>query len=369
MGEGAHKRRIVEHHVRIAADRQRALAGKHLKRLGRASTAGIDERTQIDLARHHPMGMHQIDPFLNGRDPVRNLRERLAAHFFLSTEIKRGMIGTDRRDRSARQSAPKCIVLLGIAQRGRHHKFGTFKAGSFGIGLIENQMRDHRLDRYVDASEAGFDGPRHRQLAGGMHDVDGCACQFGKSAEMVHAIGLHAPRTGGLVPLGAGLSLGKQFLLHRIDRFGVFAVGGDRDPEFAGKSHQRKEILVGNIECTLVGQKDLEGLHPCVGHQFADLLFGKCVESNHGQMEAEIATRSRSGQLLPLVKRGLGFIVRAGTNHLDHRRGSSGQCCLRGGGVVVDGVGSHEGQMNVHVRIDEPGKHIFADRIDFFGTL
>ena len=276
------------------------------------------------------------------------------------------MVGSDRDHVARSEGFPEVFVLLCVTKRRRHDVLGAFEVGPFGIGLVEYEMGRHRLDEDVDAAISGLHGLLHCGAAGGVHDVDMGSGQFGKGAQMTDSVCLHAPRPRWLVPLRPGLSIGDQLLLHRIDRLGILAVGGDDDTEFPGNLHEFKKLLVGDIEGTLVGKEDLETRDAVIGNQVTDLLLGDIIEPHHREMKGEIAAGPRFRESLPLIKRGAWLIVRAGTDHLDHRRRAASERRLGCRGVVVDGVRSHERQMNVHVRINETRKDVLAAGINDF---
>jgi hypothetical protein len=60
------------------------------------------------------------------------------------------------------------------------------------------------------------------------------------------------------------------------------------------------------------------------------------------------------------------FFVATWTDHFDKRRRPANERGLAGGFVRVFRERSHERQINVDMRIDEPGKNIFASGVDDF---
>ena len=84
MLECARERGVVDNEVTIAAYGQCTLLRKHVELLCRVRAACIDQRSQVDFSCSDPIGMDQIDPLLDGRDPVRDPRECLKAHLFLA---------------------------------------------------------------------------------------------------------------------------------------------------------------------------------------------------------------------------------------------------------------------------------------------
>ena len=84
-------------------------------------------------------------------------------------------------------------------------------------------------------------------------------------------------------------------------------------------------------------------------------------------MKGEIAVRTRRRQRVPSVERRRRFILRRRTNHLDDCRRSARECRARGAVMVVRSERSHEGKMDVHMRIDEPWEDQLARGIDDLG--
>jgi hypothetical protein len=63
------------------------------------------------------------------------------------------------------------------------------------------------------------------------------------------------------------------------------------------------------------------------------------------------------------------FLFAPRADHFDKSRRPADDRCSAGRLVCVLREGAHEGQINVHVRIDEPGKNVFPGRIDHFGVV
>ena len=181
---------------------------------------------------------------------------------------------------------------------------------------------------------------------------------------MADAVGLDAAGPGGLVPLWACLAFGDEPFLHGVHRFRVFTVSRDDDAEFFGDLHEFKELLISDVERALVGQKDLETADAVVRHQIPDLLFGKIVESHHSKVKGVIAARPHFRKSLPLLKGRLRLVIRTRADHLNDSCRPARKRRLRRGGVIINRVGAHEGQVDMHVRIDEPGEHVLARCID-----
>ena len=63
------------------------------------------------------------------------------------------------------------LVVRGADRRG-HHVLRALETGPFRAGVVEHQMRDHRLHKDVDAPLPGGDRLIERRFARGVHDVD-----------------------------------------------------------------------------------------------------------------------------------------------------------------------------------------------------
>jgi hypothetical protein len=94
------------------------------------------------------------------------------------------------------------------------------------------------------------------------------------------------------------------------------------------------------------------------------LLFGGFIISGHAHVKGEIARAIPLRLPQPQLERLHRFLRAPGANHFDKRRRAADQCRFARRFMRVFGKGAHEGQINVHVRIDEPWKNVLPARID-----
>src|SRR5438874_11118982 len=95
-----------------------------------------------------------------------------------------------------------------------------------------------------------------------MDDVHMRAEQLSKGAEVMHAVRFDDGRPRWAVPLRADLARGEQGLLERVDGVRVLAVRGDNDTQLLRQFHRRKQIFIGEVQRTLIGEKYLERRDP-----------------------------------------------------------------------------------------------------------
>ena len=200
-----------------------------------------------------------------------------------------------------------------------------------------------------------------------MDDVHVRAEQLGEGAEMVDAIRLDDGRTRWSMPLGARLAGCQQRFLERVDRVRILAMGGHDDAEVFGQSHRSKQVFIRQVQRTLVCEENLERGDPSL-HDLAKLVADMLLEADDGHVERVIHRRQTLGLGLPELERRHRLVRLSGADHLDQRRRTAGQRCLARRRVVIDSVGAHERQIDVHVRVDESRKHVFAARVDDFGS-
>ncbi len=223
------------------------------------------------------------------------------------------------------------------------------------------------FDMKLDAARFGGSAAAQALFAGEMDDIAGGAGIFEKSGEAVGAFGFDGFRAAGLVPLGAGLALGEQFLLQAAHQFGVFAVRGDDDAESFGELERLVHLAVVNAEEVLVSEEDFER-RDAVGHDLAELGFGFVVEFGDGHVESVVAGAVAFGFGFPELITFQRIVIARGAAHFDIGGGAADQRRDAGGFVRIFGEGRHEGQIDVDVGIDEAGENQFAGGIDDFGA-
>jgi hypothetical protein len=149
---------IVDDKVGVAAGLYCAFSWKKLEDLRRIGAGDVHECVEVEPSRSHAIGVEKIDSILQGRNPVRDFREVVPAHRFLSRQIKRRMVRSNGIDKSLSQAVPKQLLISLFAQRRRHYVLGTFKIGEFRVRLVEQQILDERLHPHPDATQACADG-------------------------------------------------------------------------------------------------------------------------------------------------------------------------------------------------------------------
>jgi hypothetical protein len=144
-------------------------------------------------------------------------------------------------------------------------------------------------------------------------------------------------------------------------------VGGHDHPQLAGQLHGGEQILVRQVERALVGQEHLEG-RDAGAHDLAELVPHARLEPHHRHVKRVIHRGEALRLGAPQLERVPGLVRGTGADHLDQRRRAARQRRPAGGGVVVGCEGAHEGQVDVHVRVDEPGEDELAGRVHDLGA-
>ncbi len=145
--------------------------------------------------------------------PLGILREIAATHFLLAVEIERGVIRGHRAHQSRPQGVPEHVLVAFVAQRRRHDVLRPFELGLLGIGLVEDEIRNHRLDPHPHAAVLGRLSFAQGILARGVHHIDMRAGKSGEGGQMMYALRLDHRRPRRLVPLGSGFAGGEQLPL------------------------------------------------------------------------------------------------------------------------------------------------------------
>ncbi len=138
-----------------------------------------------------------------------------------------------------------------------------------------------------------------------------------------------------------------------------------RDDHAPAPRQLKRAVQLGVVDAerSLVGQKDFERSRSVVDDA-AELAFRRVDEARHAHVEGIIASRLSGRLRFPQLIRLQRVIGPAGTNHFDERRRAAHQRGAAGRGIRVLGVGAHERQVNVYVRIDEAGEHVLARGVD-----
>ncbi len=243
-----------------------------------------------------------------------------------------------------------------FAQRRRHHIFRPFEVRYLRVASVEHQIRNHGFHPNPHAPVLRPLGNAQRIFVRRMHRVHVRASQPGKGRQMVHALGFHERRPRRLLPFRTRFAFGDQPLLHLRHGLGVFAVCRHNHAMALGKVQRAKQFRIVHAKRPLVRQEDFER-GGAVVHNLLQLIGRFLIEPRHAHVICEIASRLPHGLRFPQFV-GLERIVglrRA--HHFNHRRRAADQRRPAAGRIRILGERAHERQIDVHVRIDEAGKH------------
>ena len=357
---------IENDEVRVAADGDGAFAGEQAEELGGARAGGVDETMEVQRASPHAVGIQQAHPFLNAGNAVGDLSERLGAKQFLGG-VEGAMVRSDGVDETGGERVPQNLLIAAIAQWRRHDVLHAFHTGALGVGLIEQEMGQDGFD--PQARAAGLRGKRRlqRALRGEVHDIAGGPGVLEKGAEAVGAFGFHGFGAAGFMPLRPRLALGQQTLLQAADELGVFAVGGDDDPQFLRQPQGLVHLAIVHTEKVLVSEEDLER-SDTVGDDLAQLPFGLRFESRHRHVEGVVAGAGACRLALPKLIALDRVIEARRAAHFDISGGAAHQRGDAAGFVGVLREGGHEGQIEMHMRVNKAGEDEVARGIDDLGA-
>jgi len=364
--DGAAIRGIVNDKIGVAADGDGSLARVKAKEFCGASAGAIDETFEVDAVALDAVSVKKIDAILDAGNAVRDGSEIVFAQELLF-EIKGTVIGADGVDETKREAIPERVLIRLGAQRRRHDVLHAFDAGAFGQRLVEEEMRKDGLDTKANTTLASGERSVESFLAGEMNDVAGGTRVFEESGETAGPFGLDGFWAARLVPFGAGFAFGEELLLQAHDQFRVFAVRGDDDTEFLGKSQGLKHLGVVNTEEILVSEEDFEG-SSTVGDDLAELRFGFAAEFGDRHVEGVVAGGIAGGFGFPEIVAGEGVVVSIRAAHFDVGGGAADEGGNAGGFVCVLGKGSHERKIDVDVRVDEAGEDELGGGVDDFGA-
>ncbi len=112
----------------------------------------------VDLPFLHAVSVEEVDAFLERGDAVGDFREIGFAHRLLLFEVERRVIGRDGVDEAVAQPVPEDGLIAGVAQRRRHDVFRALELRPLGVGFVEREILDERLDADAHPALAGGDG-------------------------------------------------------------------------------------------------------------------------------------------------------------------------------------------------------------------
>ena len=209
---------------------------------------------------------------------------------------------------------------------------------------------------------AGGQGLLECFLATQVHDVNLRAGELGKGHQVAHAFGFHDRRAALVVRLRPAHPGGEGFVLALAIRVSFWQWAAPATPSSRARDSARYSSGSSMPNAPLYARKFEGG--DALRDDLAQLRGLGVVKARHAQVKGIFAGRA-SGALStphpePLGRRG----VARGAAHVKDRRGAADQRGPTGGLVVVLGERPHGRQVNVRVRVDEPGEHMFARGVD-----
>src|SRR4051794_27306669 len=134
--------RVVDHEVRVRADRNRALLRVHAEQPRGLGRDDLDPALLADLPAHDAAVVQQVDAVLDARQPVGDLPEVAAPQLLLAMEVERAVIGRDHLEVVLPEARPQLLpVRVLLAQRRRAHELRSVEAVAQVVQAQEQVLR------------------------------------------------------------------------------------------------------------------------------------------------------------------------------------------------------------------------------------
>ena len=182
---------------------------------------------------------------------------------------------------------------------------------------------------------------------------------------MVHALGFDARRTAFVVALRTCDTSCQDLFLSLGDKGFVLAVRSRHDAQFFCQLEGLIKFAIVDSEGALVGEENLERLN-ALRHDFAKLRGGAIVEFGHTHVERIVTCGLAAGLAFPYFESLAWLHGSRWTAHVEDRRCSANESRLGPGFVVVLCIGTHEGEVNMRVRVNESGEDVLSRGVDDF---
>ena len=162
---------------------------------------------------------------------------------------------------------------------------------------------------------------------------------------------------------GIGSSRGQQLPLpFGHERF-VLAMRRHDHSQFPREFQGVIQFRVVDPKGSLVGEEDFEGTDSAP-HDFPQLRRGVSLELRYPHVKGEITGGFSHRLVHPNFETGERVVRPGRTAHFNEGGGAAHQRGPAAGDIRVLGLRPHEGQMNMDMRIDEPGEDILAAGVD-----
>jgi hypothetical protein len=203
--------------------------------------------------------------------------------------------------------------------------------------------------------------------AGEMNDVARGSGVFKEGREASCTFRLNGFRPTRLVPLGTCFAFGEQRLLQTADQLRILAMSCDDHAQFLRQGKRLIHFAIVYPKKVFVGKEDFEGSRP-VTHDLAQLGLRVLIESAYRHMEGVIAGAPVLGFILPQAISCQRVLRPGWAAHLNYCCRAADECRHAGRLMSIFGKRRHEGQIDVYMRIDEPGEDPLSACIDYLRT-
>ncbi len=144
---------------------------------------------------------------------------------------------------------------------------------------------------------------------------------------------------------------------------------GDHHPQLRRQRERFIKFRVLDPERALVGQEHFERGDPFLENNRPEIIRRRLIEARDAHVKGVVAGGYPSGLALPQGDRLARIVVAGGTAHFDQGRRAAHQRRPAAARIVIFRESPHERQVDMHMRIDETRKEVFAARIYHLRTL
>ena len=194
----------------------------------------------------------KLQPVLDARAAVGNLREIVLAQHLLVLETERAMVGRNHLQVVVLQAVPQFRLVLLLAQRRREDILRAFEILAAPWSSIESSRYCGQVSANAGtprsrASRTWFSASSRRQ----MHDVNRRARHLRHGDGAMHGFGFGQRRARERVIDRRGLAFGQRLLHDHVDHAAVLGVHADQRAVLRGLLQARLKMVASSTIRTL----------------------------------------------------------------------------------------------------------------------
>ena len=343
---------VEDDEVGVGADRDRPLPRVEAEQLRRVRREQLDHPVQPDPPLADAEVVDHVQPVLEPRPAVRNLREVVAAERLLLAPGEGAVVGRDRAQDVRAHGVPEHVLVRLVARRRRVDVLGALEVRLLEMRVVDEEVLRAGLAPHVPALLARELDRLDRLLAGDVDDVERAAGDAGQLDRAVRRLALGLGRPGERVVLRLGLALRERLLHEHVDRVAVLGVHHHERARLGRDLHRLEERLVVDHQRALVGHEELVGGDPLVGQRRELLERAAVLQVGDGDVVAHVDQLLALGLRLPVGER----VAEARAGSLDAEVDVRGRAAAGRSALarldVVDRRRAAERHVEMRVRID-----------------